>query len=160
MICLLFYSSRQTNQICSFVFLENLWLANLLFEINWPLKPFGLHPPSRDNIYGLPLFWGDGNRASVIYGFVNGQQQTWQPLCTVLAHSLLYTLNLLGYYYCLNSFKWESELNTKNPFRSMSTIQRNCHTKEFQNPHIKRPISSLRTFFALLDRSLWPVMSE
>ena len=24
--------------------------------------------------------WGDGNRASVIYGFVNGQQQTWQQL--------------------------------------------------------------------------------
>ena len=37
MICLLFYSSRQTNQIRPFVFLENLQLANLLFEINWPL---------------------------------------------------------------------------------------------------------------------------
>ena len=34
---MLFYSSRQTNQIRPFVFLENLWLANLLFEINWPL---------------------------------------------------------------------------------------------------------------------------
>ena len=37
MICLVFSSSRQTNQIRPFVFLENLRLANLLFEINWPL---------------------------------------------------------------------------------------------------------------------------
>ena len=34
LICLLFYSSRQTNQIRPFVFLENLRLANLPFEIN------------------------------------------------------------------------------------------------------------------------------
>ena len=33
-VCLLFYSSRQTNQIRPFVFWENLQLANLLFEIN------------------------------------------------------------------------------------------------------------------------------
>ena len=39
LICLLFYSSRQTNQIRRFVFWENLRLANLLFEINWPLAP-------------------------------------------------------------------------------------------------------------------------
>ena len=39
LICLLFYSSRQTNQIRPFVFLENLRLANLLFKINWPLVP-------------------------------------------------------------------------------------------------------------------------
>ena len=32
--CLLFYSSRQTNQIRPYVFWENLRQANLLFEIN------------------------------------------------------------------------------------------------------------------------------
>ena len=37
MICLLFNSSRQTNQIHLFVFWENLQLTHLLFEINWPL---------------------------------------------------------------------------------------------------------------------------
>ena len=37
LFCLLFYSSWQTNQIRPFVFCENLRLANLLFEINWPL---------------------------------------------------------------------------------------------------------------------------
>ena len=32
-VCLLFYSSWQTNQIRPFVFWENLQLANLLFDI-------------------------------------------------------------------------------------------------------------------------------
>ena len=35
--CLLFYSSRQTNQIRLLVFWENLLLANLLFGFIWPL---------------------------------------------------------------------------------------------------------------------------
>ena len=34
------YSSLQTNQIRPFNFWENLRLANLLFEINWPLQGF------------------------------------------------------------------------------------------------------------------------
>ena len=36
-VFLLFYSSRQTNQICLFIFWENLQLSNLLFNIIWPL---------------------------------------------------------------------------------------------------------------------------
>ena len=38
LFCLLFYSSRQTNQIPPFVFWENLRLVNLLFDFFWPLK--------------------------------------------------------------------------------------------------------------------------
>ena len=38
LFCLLFYSSRQTNQIRPFVFWENLWVANLLFGFIWPLE--------------------------------------------------------------------------------------------------------------------------
>ena len=34
---LLFHSSRQTYQICPFVFWENLRIANLLFDFIWPL---------------------------------------------------------------------------------------------------------------------------
>ena len=34
----------QTNQIRPFVFLENLRLANLLFEINWPLVEISANP--------------------------------------------------------------------------------------------------------------------
>ena len=37
---LLFYSSWQTNRICPFVFWENLRLANLLFDLIWPLASY------------------------------------------------------------------------------------------------------------------------
>ena len=37
LFCLLFYSSRKTNQICPFIFWENLPLVNLLFGFIWPL---------------------------------------------------------------------------------------------------------------------------
>ena len=40
MICLLFYSSQQTNQIRPFDFWENLRLTNLLFGFIWPLTCF------------------------------------------------------------------------------------------------------------------------
>ena len=37
LFCLLFYASRQTNQIPLFVFWENLWIAIMLFNFIWPL---------------------------------------------------------------------------------------------------------------------------
>ena len=37
LFCLIFYSSQQTNQICQFLFWENLRVANLLFDLIWPL---------------------------------------------------------------------------------------------------------------------------
>ena len=48
MFCLLFYSSRQTNQIPSFIFWENLRCANLLFGTIWALQ--------RIEIINLDLF--------------------------------------------------------------------------------------------------------
>ena len=38
LFCLLFYSFRQTKQICLFVFCKNLWHTNLLFGFILPLR--------------------------------------------------------------------------------------------------------------------------
>ena len=50
LFCLLFYSSRQTNQIRPFVFWENLQLANLLFGFIWPLVWSKISPQKSDSL--------------------------------------------------------------------------------------------------------------
>ena len=55
--CLLFYSSRQTNQIRLFIFWENPWRTNLLFSfilpLNWLFQKFLILETNYGTIFGF-----------------------------------------------------------------------------------------------------------